>query len=185
METKEKTPYASDGFIVYQGKLTDIRYGLRKSSANGCGWIAAYNFLKQRGEDVKEQRVADELVRWTLFRGLFGTELFHLWLYLAWRGYRTGVMIAGNKKAALPESADAGVIYYRHKRGFHFVSFYRDENVPQIEHEKPRFRFLNAIAGKENHYDTMSGFLAKHNVIPFTIIFYWPRRKKVSFSASK
>ena len=49
MDVKEKTPHASDGYIVYQGKLTNIRYGLRKSSANGCGWIAAYNFLKQQG----------------------------------------------------------------------------------------------------------------------------------------
>jgi len=176
MEVKKKTPYASDGYIVNQGKLTDIRYGLRKSSANGCGWIAAYNFLKQQGEDVAERRVADGLVRWTVFRGLFGTELLHLWLYLARRGYRTGVKVTGNKKAALPEAARAGVIYYRHKRGFHFVSFYRDEAVPQIGNEKPRFRFLNAVAGKEDHYDTMSGFLTKHNVVPFAIIYYWPRR---------
>ncbi len=176
MEVKQKTPYASDGYIVNQGKLTDVRYGLRMSNANGCGWIAAFNFLKRQGEDVTAQGIADELIRWTIFRGLFGTEMFHLWLYLARRGYRTGVKVTGNKKAALPGTASAGVIYYRHKRGFHFVSFYRDENVPQTENGNPRYRFLNAIAGKEDHFDTMAGFLTKHNVIPFAVVFFRPRK---------
>lgn len=176
MDAKEKTPYASDGYIVNQGRLTNIRYGLRKSSANGCGWIAAYNFLKQQGQNVVEQRVANELVRWTVFRGLFGTEISHLWFYLARQGFRTDVKTMGNKKATLPEATRAGVIYYRHKRGFHFVSFYKDENVPKNENGRSRFRFLNAIAGKEDHYDTLAGFLTKHNVIPFAIVFFWPRK---------
>lgn len=175
MEVKKRAPYSSDGYIVNQGRLTDIRYGLLPSSANGCGWIAAYNFLKQQGVEIAEQNVADELIRWTILRGLVGTEMFRLKRYLARKGYRTAFTPTGNRNAALPETTRAGVIYYRHKRGFHFVSFYRDENVPQIGNEKPRFRFLNAIAGKEDHFDTLAGFLTKHNVIPFAIVFAWPR----------
>lgn len=34
-----------DGYIEYQSKC-DLPYGKFKSSRNGCGWIAFYNFYR-------------------------------------------------------------------------------------------------------------------------------------------
>lgn len=67
MDQPVKTPYSKDGFIIDQARLTNIRYGVFTSDINGCGWIAAYNFLKRMGEDADEKALADGLVRWRRF----------------------------------------------------------------------------------------------------------------------
>ena len=173
-----KTPYSSDGYIVDQARVTDIRYGVFTSDVNGCGWIAAFNFLKQHGEAVDEKTVAGELIRWAPLRGLAGTSVFRLKRMLKRHGYPTALKVVTKKRADLPKTTQAGVIYYVHKDGPHFVTFYRDETVPQQENEAPRFRFLNAIPGRGNHYDTMQGFLGRHNVLPVAGILVWPRERK-------
>jgi hypothetical protein len=178
MDQLVKTPYSKDGFIIDQARLTNIRYGVFTSDINGCGWIAAYNFLKRMGEDADEKTLADGLVRYTLFRGLIGTDLFRLRRFLKRRGYRMPIRFDWNKKARLPEGTSAGVIWYCHKDGFHFVTFYADEAIAPLADGEKRFRFLNGHAGKENHLDTMRGFLTQNNVIPFALIFVWSGRKQ-------
>lgn len=173
-----KTPYSSDGYIVDQARVTFIRYGVFSSDVNGCGWIAAFNFLKWRGEAMNEKATADELIRWAPLHGLAGTSVFRLKRMLKRRGCPTALKIVTKKRAALPETARAGILYYVHKDGPHFVAFYRDDTVPQQENEAPRFRFLNAIPGRGNHFDTLQGFLARHNVLPIAGVLVWPRQKK-------
>jgi hypothetical protein len=186
MEKEERTPYASDGYIVDQARLTGIRYGAFTSDVNGCGWIAAYNFLRRHGMSVTQQGTADELIRHTLLRGLFGTDLFRLKRMLRRHGYPTDLRFAGKKRAGLTDTAVAGVIYYCHKNGFHFVTFARDEQSASADGETgTRFRFFNAIAGRERHIDTMEGFLQKHNVLPFAILLLWPKAGKGQSSASR
>ena len=180
MEQKPRTPYSSDGYIVDQARLKEIRYGVFTSDINGCGWIAAFNFLKRMGQDVREQALADELIRYSLFRGLIGTDLMRLKRTLKRHGYRTRLKYRWNKNARLPEGTSAGLFYYWHKDGPHFVTFYADESIPQSEDGEPRYRFLNAIAGKENHFDTMRGFLTRHNIIPFAVILVWSGRAVIS-----
>lgn len=178
MDQPVKTPYSKDGYIIDQARLTNIRYGVFTSDINGCGWIAAYNFLKRMGVDADEKTLADGLVRYTLFRGLIGTDLFRLRRFLKRRGYRMPIRFYWNKKARLPEGTSAGVIWYCHKDGFHFVTFYADEAIAPSTEGETRFRFLNGHAGKENHLDTMRGFLTQNNVIPFALIFVWPGQKQ-------
>ena len=173
---KKKTAYSPDGYIVDQARLKEIRYGVFTSDINGCGWIAAFNFLKTQGQTVQQQALADELIRYTVFRGLAGTDLFRLKRALRRHGYRTKLTFRTNKKARLPETTDAGVIYYIHKDGPHFVTFSRLQRVEPERDEagEARFRFFNGIGGKNDHFDTLRGFLTKHNVIPFAIILAWP-----------
>lgn len=175
MDQSLKTPYSKDGYIVDQARLTSIRYGALTSDINGCGWIAGYNFLKRMGQNVEEQLLADELIRHTILRGLAGTDLFRLRRHLKRYGFRMPVKFYWNKKTRLPEETSAGVIWYCHKDGFHFVTFYADGAIPPLEEGEARFRYLNGLAGKEDHYDTMRGFLTKNNVIPFALILVWPR----------
>ena len=174
MDQPVKTPFSKDGYIIDQARVTDIRYGALTSDINGCGWIAAYNFLKRMGQTVDGKTIADEMIRYTLFRGLVGTDLFRLRRYFRRHGYRMPIRFFWNKKARLPEGTSAGVIWYCHKDGFHFVTFYADEAIaPKVDGEA-RFRFLNGHAGKESHLDTMRGFLTQNNVIPFALIMVWP-----------
>ena len=174
MDQLPKTPYSKDGYIIDQARVTDIRYGLLTSDINGCGWIAEYNFLKRMGEPVEEKTIADELIRHSILRGLAGTDLFRLRRHLKRHGYKMPIRFIWNKKARLPQGTSAGIIWYCHKDGFHFVTFYVDEANPPAEDGEARFRFLNGHAGKENHVDTMRGFLTQNNVIPFALILVWP-----------
>lgn len=177
MEKAKRSPYSADGFIVDQAQLTEIRYGALTSDINGCGWIAAFNFLKAQRHPVNEQALADELIRYSLLRGLAGTNLFRLKRMLQRHGYPTRLVFRRNKKARLPEGTSAGVIFYCHKDGLHFVAFSCIETVEPARDAtgETRFRFFNGIGGKGNHFDTLRGFLTAHNVIPFALILIWPR----------
>ena len=184
MEKTQRTPYSDDGYIVDQARLTNIRYGALTSDINGCGWIAAFNFFRTQGRPENEQSLADELIKYTLFRGLAGTDLFRLRRLLRRRGYPTRIAFRWNKKARLPMGTDAGIIYYVHKDGPHFVTFSRLQAVEPARDEtgETRFRFFNGIGGKGNHFDTMRGFLGAHNVIPFAIILAWPKKAVIQQS---
>ena len=181
----EKTPYSVDGYIVDQARLTTVKYGALMSDINGCGWIAAFNLLKHFEQEHEEQALANELIRHSIFRGLMGTDLFRLRRFVKRHGYRMPIVFRWNKKARLPEGTSAGIIYYCHKDGFHFVTFYADESLPPDALGEARFRFLNGIGGKGNHFDTMRGFLTTHNVIPFALIMVWPDWRKNLNPASK
>ncbi len=172
MDQPIKTPYSTDGYIIDQAMVTNIRYGALTSDINGCGWIAAFNFLKRMGLSVTEKAMADELIRHAVFRGLAGTDTFRLRRHLKRHGYRMPIKFRWNKKARLPEGTSAGIIWYCHKDGPHFVTFYADEAI-RAENGEARFRFLNGHPGKENHHDTMRGFLTKNNIIPFALILVW------------
>jgi hypothetical protein len=178
MEQQKRSPYSPDGYLVDQAQVTDIRYGALMSDINGCGWIAAFNFLKSQGNTVNAQSLADELIRHSVLRGLAGTDLFRLKRMLKRHGYPTGLVFRRNKQARLPEGTDAGVIYYVHKDGPHYVTFSRIQPVePALDETgETRFRFFNGIGGKSNHFDTMRGFLTAHNVLPFALILIWPRK---------
>lgn len=180
-----KTPYSKDGYIIDQAMTSFIRYGAMTSDINGCGWIAEYNFLKRMGQSVNEQALADELIRHSILRGLAGTDLFRLRRHVKRRGYRMPILFRWNRKTRLPEGTSAGIIWYCHKDGFHFVTFYGDDAILPEESGEARFRFLNGLAGKENHLDTMRGFLTKNNVIPFALILVWPGKKHHSASTAK
>jgi hypothetical protein len=178
MGSEQRSAFSSDGYLVDQARVTDIRYGAFQSSVNGCGWIAAYNFLKRQGVVATERDVADELIRRAPLRGLTGTDLFRLKRMLRRRGYDTALKIVGRRGADLPEGTTTGVILYFHKDGPHYVAFYeRGDGAHKTAQEKPRFRFLNAIAGKEDHFDTLAGFLTKHSVLPLAAVLTWPRAK--------
>lgn len=186
MEQQERTPYSADGYIVDQARMKNVRYGVFTSDVNGCGWIAAYNFLHGRGETLSERETADELVRFSVLRGLLGTNLFRLWRMLRRHGYKTDLKLARNKRAAPPEGTEAGVIFYSHRSGFHFVTFVRDEPVRNADgRTKARFRFFNAIAGRERHVEPMESFLRKHNVLPFAVLLLWPKTGSAQSSESR
>ena len=67
--------FSSDGYIVDQKQLQGYPYGRYSSDWNGCGWIAAYNLLKSRGQDVSCDEICREMSGRLRFGGFFGTSV--------------------------------------------------------------------------------------------------------------
>lgn len=79
--------FSKDGYIINQQLLQSVPYGMKQSNNNGCGWIAAYNFLhgfdRKKSWDTVRQQMEDTL----LFGGLLGTHVVQLYLYLRRHGF--------------------------------------------------------------------------------------------------
>ena len=48
---------SKDGYIINQGLTQHIHNGRYDSAYNGCGWIAAYNFLKINGVSMRSEKL--------------------------------------------------------------------------------------------------------------------------------
>lgn len=167
MERKQaEAAFAQSGHIVDQRRMTDVRYGLRMSNINGCGWIAVYNFLRCMGSRVLPDSVARALARHSLFRGLLGTSPFRIRRYLRRHGYALQSAFGISKAAERAAFAAAGILLYRHSGGWHFVAFVRADG--------DELHFYNAIAGAPNHVETMRTFLSRQNLSKFVWLMYLP-----------
>ena len=65
-----------------QNLLKNLPYGMKQSNYNGCGGIAAYNFLHACGRQKEYDTVRQQLEDSLIFGGLFGTHIMQLYLYL-------------------------------------------------------------------------------------------------------
>ena len=146
--------FSPDGYIIDQRYTDAAKYGARTSDKNGCGWIAAYNFLHAVGEEDDWHPVATDMGRGSLFFCALGTSPFRLLRYLKRRGYRLKQARGKNASIKLAEQSGAGILFYRHSRGLHFVTFTREEDG--------RLRFFNAILGNARHVTGMRAFLREH-----------------------
>ena len=168
VEKREHRPVkrgrSMDGYIVDQARLTDMPYGRRMSSRNGCGWIAAYNFLRAHGVPVGEEQVSAALAKGSLFRGLLGTSPLRVRAYLRRMGFATSLRLVRRGGACDTGGADGGVALYRHGGGWHFVAF---AGAPAAG----KWRFFNAEPGSEAHVETMETFLLRHARFPLALLF--------------
>lgn len=156
--------YSESGHIVDQARLTDVRYGCKTSDVNGCGWIAAYNFLRCMGARVPQQTVLAEMARHALFRGLLGTSPFRVLRYLKRSGFPMRSCFGVKRAAERAQAARAGVLLYRHSGGWHFVAFERADGG--------RLHFYNAIAGAPDHIERMDSFLRRQNLAKTVWLMY-------------
>lgn len=159
-----RAAYSPDGYIVDQARVTDVRYGCRASSRNGCGWIAAYNFLRSMGDPVPYDEIVRALARHSLFRGLLGTSPLRVRRYLLRRGYEVQSVLGRKKAAEAAGCARAGILVYRHGGGWHFAAFERRGNG--------LLRFYNAIAGACAHDRAMEAFLREQNRARIVLLLY-------------
>ncbi len=154
-QTGLRAAYSPEGYIVDQARITDVPYGCRPSSQNGCGWIGVFNLLKALGTPVPYQEVVEALAKRSLFRGRFGTSPWRIHRYLKKQGWAMRWALGKKRAIAASERADAGILIYRHSGGWHFVAFQRRESG--------LFRFYNAVAGAYEHDRTMEDFLKEQN----------------------
>lgn len=165
VERREQRGRSRDGYVIDQARLTDLPYGLRMSSRNGCGWIAAYNFLHAHGAVIDEETVAAQMARGALLRGLLGTGPLRVKRYLKRMGFATRLCIVRRGGRCDMERAESGVALYRHGGGWHYVAF---AGAPEAE--AGARRFLNAVPGDEAHFETMDSFLKRRACFPLALL---------------
>ena len=176
MEINQKA-FSSDGYLINQRLLRGIPYGIRQSDYNGCGWIAAYNFLRACGRKKDWNTVRQQLEEGLILGGLLGTHLFQLYRYLHKHGF--SIHWAFGKKNAVKKGCDcrAGILFYCNGAALHFVAFTpvkeeeQTETSPQMPEDstQPYYRFFNGRMGKQNDCDTMTHFLDTESVLPIVI----------------
>ena len=108
------------------------RYGLRSSSATGCGWIATYNALVSMGYDVNVEALIRAYERqFPLLHGNIGTFSFAPAMLLKSWGYPTRTSANLHSFDSLCRESDAAILFYWWRSGLrlgrHFVAVtYRD-----------------------------------------------------------
>ena len=110
-----------------------LRYGLRRSSASGCGWIAVYNALALMGYEAEPEDLIRALEHQPpMVNGCFGTMLwspaqcFHRW------GFPTKMVTKWVRFDEEAKRAAVCILFYRWRRGLksgaHFVALQYTES---------------------------------------------------------
>ena len=146
--------FDQEGYIINQGGMTALPFGLFNTREKGCGWIAVYNLLKLNGMEQSMQETAETLSKFDLFGEVFGENFFKLWIYLQRHGLQVK-MALGKKavKAAMRRSKN-GILLYSHKQGAHFCSY-------RMRHDGT-VCIYNAVYGKQGHHTTIDAFFDTH-----------------------
>ena len=155
------SPSALDpqGYIIDQRKTHNIFFGGTSSDKNGCGWIAAYNFLKAMDREPDPEAVLRQLEKSLLGDGRLGLNFFALAWYL--RQFPLDTAVRPFHAQQITETCRAGIILYRAGKRNHFAAFRREENG--------RLRFYGAIAGKPHHDISMAEFYWNHVKFPLAL----------------
>ena len=118
-------------FIIKQSKLTDISYGKTTMAENGCGIIAVYNALKVLGIEPNFDDILSYFEKYAFAGGKYGSTAFQISGYLRKFNLAKGYLFC--KKNF--NKNDVGILWYGHKNGYHYATFYSDKNG--------KFIFLN------------------------------------------
>ncbi len=145
------------------------RYGLRASSATGCGWIAAYNALCLLGYRPK----AEPIIRWfernvPLINGNLGTFVLTPVQFFRKLGFSVGVTA---KRSAFDDAAkrsEVCLLFYRWHKGLklgaHFVA---------LQYGEGRFYGYNTYknsSGPDDYGESLEKFLKKRKyIVPILI----------------
>lgn len=149
------------GYIVDQRETADISFGGTPSNKNGCGWIAAYNFLKAMDQQPDPEAVLRSLEKTLLPGGKLGLNFFALVWYLKKQHIPLEASVTSFHAQQISERCKAGIILYRAGKTNHFAAFRREENG--------LLRFYGAIAGKQCHDISMAGFYWNHVKFPLAV----------------
>lgn len=145
--------FSREGYILDQDQFGHLLYRGMSSAINGCGWIAAYNFLRALGFDLSHETAHRDMDNYFPVKIPGPTPVRILRRYLRrWGQYPlTPGKTAARKRA---EQSLAGILRYREGQEPHFVAFVRErDNL---------FRFFNVCDGGEELTMSMSDFFRTH-----------------------
>lgn len=144
--------FSRDGYIIDQDCFKAYPYRGTTSDINGCGWIAAYNFLRALGAEVEYRTVNREMNAMFPLQIPGPTPMRVLRRYL--RRYVSFRFVPG-RAAALnaAKSSEAGILRYWEEKVPHFIAFVRTGEV---------YRFFNVADGQEEVSLSMEAFFGAH-----------------------
>lgn len=162
--------FDEEGYVINQGLMEEIPFGWFNTKDKGCGWIAAYNFLKITGHEKTMAECAHGLEKHALLGEAAGQEEMLLYLWLRKQGLSIGMTPPWNGAALKAmQERKAGILLYQHARGSHYAAWKRmpDGNV----------QLYNAVYGKQNHIVMPETFLKKNTLFPFASCIYMKNRE--------
>ncbi len=140
LERTVENGFSADGFIENQNRLGCIKYSARNFAYCGCGCIAYWNILFSRGRVIGIPRLASEMEKGCVCRGVFGTNGFFMKRFMEKRGEKVEISLSPDD--ILKNGAKEAIIeYYKKPRTAHYVAFTffgTDENGKRL------YRFYNA-----------------------------------------
>lgn len=152
---------SDDGYIIDQRYTENIPFGVRPSSKNGCGWIAAYNFLKALDRDPDPDLLLHRLERTLLGGGRLGLNFFALVYELRREQVPLEFALRPFHAQELAARSRAGIILYRAGKTNHFAAFRREPDG--------KLRFFGAAAGIPHHTLSMAEFYWDYVKFPLTL----------------
>lgn len=150
---------APDGFIYDQRETSHLRYGLRSSAQNGCGWVAAYNLLHLLGRPDTPEAVRGSLAKSLPLGGLAGTHILALAAWLHYKGLPLRCQFLRRRARAAVRHSRGGIVWYFTGHGLHFCAFEAKG--------RGEFHFLNAEYGRKDLVLTLPAFRKKYCKAPF------------------
>ena len=155
------------------------RYGLRSSSATGCGWIATYNALKLMGYHMDPEKIIRRYERMLpVLHGTTGTVAFAPAACFRKWGFPVELIFARNRFDECVRQADACILFYywrnRFKVGAHFVA---------LHHTDQGFIGYNTYKtsdGPDFYGDSLEAFLKKRGYFGTVLLTIQDKRKKKS-----
>lgn len=153
---------SDDGYIIDQRYTENIPFGGRPSSRNGCGWIAAYNFLKALGQSPDSDLLRRQLERTLLPGGRLGVNVLALIYLLRRQKIPMEFALRPFHVQQLAQQSRAGIIFYRAGKTNHYAAFTREPDG--------RFRFFGAAAGASHHSMSMASFYWDYVKFPLTLM---------------
>lgn len=172
-EWRKKLPDAvfdEEGYIIDQGRMEMIPFGWFNTKDKGCGWIAAYNFLKLIGKERTMEACAHGLEKHAPLGEVAGQEETLLYFWLRKQGIPVSMTPHLNRLALKTmQNEEAGILLYQHAHGAHYTAW---KNL-----HDGHVQFYNAVYGKVNHVIKPETFLKKNTLFPFASCIYLKNRE--------
>lgn len=143
-----------EGYLINQGEIEDIAFGLRSSRENGCGWVSAYNLLKLNGKEMAIQDIVHGLSKFGMGE-LTGENIVNLAFFLARNNLPVRITAGRANITKHMKTAHSGILLYSNRfLGSHYVAWRR------LDEE--RCCFYNAVYGRSAYVMSPDAFFDQH-----------------------
>ncbi|MBO7703588.1 MAG: hypothetical protein J6S26_04000 [Solobacterium sp.] len=142
--------FDQEGYLINQGLMKELPFGWFSTREKGCGWIAAYNFLKLTGHEEGMQETAESLSRYGFFGELFGENFFRLAHFLRRKGYDIHTAYGKGPVKRAIKASRYGILLYSRGFGAHYTAY-------RVRRDG-RCYFYNALYGRRFHHEDAEEF---------------------------
>ena len=143
-----------EGYLINQGEIKDIAFGLRSTHINGCGWVSAYNLLKLNGKELPISEIVRGLSKYGLGE-LSGENIINLAFFLSRNNLPVRISAGRANITRHMKTASSGILLYSNRfLGSHYAAWKR------LDEE--RCCFYNAVYGRSAYVMTPDAFFDRH-----------------------